>query len=443
MSSGKSEQESGRWVVRVPRSRMRCRGEQSRRRSRSRSRESKDGEVEVEVRSDFRDGEVMSDFRDGEVMSDFKKKIEDERRKGRGRSRESKDSIRAKPKTNGHDWKIDNLHPSLLLQQIPAAFLMHFNGNVPQQFHLRTSAGTWCVNVEKINDRFFFQKGWKKFVHDNGLEICEFLVFRYAFNLRFYVDIYGRNGCKKEFVTVTGKTERLHEKGHDHVIQRKTPRNHENQNVDNRGLKGSTYGTRTSQGTTPIQDEGYEATDDTDSQTLMHPRWLQVLGKLIPVGETMFLDLKTLFSRLKCGTRISIDTVPSKFVNAHLIEQPSTITLRVSDGRTWRVKLSFTARKKLKIITSRPQQCVPYKFVKTHLADHPSNLTLCVSDGRTWPVNLVYEGPKGRFIGGWSAFRQDNDLKLDDVCVFVLVNKVELFEVAFYRKPEAANICAL
>ncbi|XP_048444051.1 epoxide hydrolase A-like [Pyrus x bretschneideri] len=123
MSSGKSEQESGRWVVRVPRSRMRCRGEQSRRRSRSRSRESKDGEVEVEVRSDFKDEEVMSDFRDGEVMSDFKKKIEDERRKGRGRSRESKDSIRAKPKTNGHDWKIQHRHvqargPKLHLAEI-------------------------------------------------------------------------------------------------------------------------------------------------------------------------------------------------------------------------------------------------------------------------------------------------------------------------------------
>lgn len=68
---------------------------------------------------------------------------------------------------------------------------------MPEQCHLGVQARTWLVHVEKVNHKFYFQDGWKEFVHENGLKGGEVLVFFYAGNAEFSVDIYGKNACKK------------------------------------------------------------------------------------------------------------------------------------------------------------------------------------------------------------------------------------------------------
>lgn len=142
-----------------------------------------------------------------------------------------------------------------MLQEIPPAFYVHFAGEVPRRSLLRTPAGTWNVNVEKVNDGFFFQKGWKEFVHDHGLKLCEFLIFRYAGNSKFDVDVYGRNGCAKEFVMAVSKNDRSLEEEHDNTI-------HGTQNVDGQGF-GSADGTTTSQATCAIKNEVIDVDSDT------------------------------------------------------------------------------------------------------------------------------------------------------------------------------------
>ncbi|KAK9948761.1 hypothetical protein M0R45_004324 [Rubus argutus] len=81
--------------------------------------------------------------------------------------------------------------------KIPGAFLRNFDGKVPEQCHLGVQARTWLVYVEKVDHKFYFQDGWQKFVHENGLKGGEILVFFYAGNSEFSVDIYGKNACKK------------------------------------------------------------------------------------------------------------------------------------------------------------------------------------------------------------------------------------------------------
>ncbi|XP_062010897.1 B3 domain-containing protein At4g34400-like isoform X1 [Rosa rugosa] len=89
--------------------------------------------------------------------------------------------------------------------KIPGAFLEHFDERVPEQCHLRIGTQTWLVDVEMVNQKFYFQNGWKEFVLENGLRGCEFLVFFYNGNSEFYVHIYGKNACRKEFaVAATG-----------------------------------------------------------------------------------------------------------------------------------------------------------------------------------------------------------------------------------------------
>ncbi|KAM0970588.1 hypothetical protein ACFX13_018893 [Malus domestica] len=278
--------------------------------------------------------------------------------------------------------------------QIPLAFLVHFDGKVPQETHLQTPGGTWPVSLEKRNDRFFFQKGWKEFVQDNGFQLCEFLVFRYYEKLGFYVDIYGRNGCKKEFVMVIRKRDRPHEEAHGNAVHRKTPRNHGKQNVDNQGQKGLAYGTGTSHATHANIQIKDEVTDDREYELSMHPRATRT-EKAVALQKGNDFEYRNPFFK-----------VPLRFSYTHY---------------------GYLA--------------LPVMFVKAHLTVRPSDATLRVSDGTTWPVKVGFDvAGHCRFLSGWRLFVNDNGLEIGDICVFVLINKIKfLFEVVLHRKIGAVS----
>lgn len=87
----------------------------------------------------------------------------------------------------------------ILSQQIPPEFLKYFNGVLPYNSTITTLEGrSWKVELNKFNDSLCFHGGWHQFVLDNSLEFGDFLIFYYGGNAKFYVKIYGRNGCLKE-----------------------------------------------------------------------------------------------------------------------------------------------------------------------------------------------------------------------------------------------------
>ncbi|ONH94990.1 hypothetical protein PRUPE_7G044500 [Prunus persica] len=77
---------------------------------------------------------------------------------------------------------------------------------------------------------------------------------------------------------------------------------------------------------------------------------------------------------------------------------------------------------------------LPSKFARRHLVKQPArNIILKILDGRTWLVEFKYETSIARFQRGWLAFARDNNLKVGDMCVFVLIDCNErLFEVFFF-----------
>lgn len=57
---------------------------------------------------------------------------------------------------------------------------------------------SWHVELKEVDGHVYFQEGWQQFVHVNSLEFGDFLVFYYGGKAQFYVNIYGKNGCRKE-----------------------------------------------------------------------------------------------------------------------------------------------------------------------------------------------------------------------------------------------------
>ncbi|KAM7529088.1 hypothetical protein LguiB_032498 [Lonicera macranthoides] len=95
--------------------------------------------------------------------------------------------------------------------RIPPAFIKYFKGVWPSQSILKTyhAKTSWCIDVNKVDNYFFFQKGWPEFVRDNSLEFGDFLIFSYSGNSEFYVPIFGKNNCQKEVPITTRDTDKL------------------------------------------------------------------------------------------------------------------------------------------------------------------------------------------------------------------------------------------
>ncbi|KAM7529084.1 hypothetical protein LguiB_032494 [Lonicera macranthoides] len=93
--------------------------------------------------------------------------------------------------------------------RIPPAFIKYFKGVLPSTSVLRTPAKrSWRVDMNKVDKNFYFQKGWSEFVRDNSLMRGDFLIFSYVGNSDFYVNIFDKNNCQKEFtVTTSGSDE--------------------------------------------------------------------------------------------------------------------------------------------------------------------------------------------------------------------------------------------
>ncbi|KAL0450273.1 UNVERIFIED_CONTAM: hypothetical protein Slati_1583700 [Sesamum latifolium] len=85
--------------------------------------------------------------------------------------------------------------------RLPLVFSQRYGSALRGSVRLRNSSGKiWFVKLEQEDEdeRYCFTRGWKKFAEDVGLEMGEFLVFRFVGGCMFDVSVYGVHGCERE-----------------------------------------------------------------------------------------------------------------------------------------------------------------------------------------------------------------------------------------------------
>ncbi|KAL0332234.1 UNVERIFIED_CONTAM: hypothetical protein Scaly_2124900 [Sesamum calycinum] len=85
--------------------------------------------------------------------------------------------------------------------RLPLVFSQRYGSALHGSVRLRTSSGKiWFVKLEQKDEdeRYCFTRGWNKFAEDVGLEMGEFLVFRFVGGSMFDVSVYGVHGCERE-----------------------------------------------------------------------------------------------------------------------------------------------------------------------------------------------------------------------------------------------------
>ncbi|XP_050386056.1 B3 domain-containing protein LOC_Os12g40080 [Argentina anserina] len=284
--------------------------------------------------------------------------------------------------------------------RIQQAFHKHFDGRIPQQSSLRTPTGTRLVDVNSDNGMLFLQKGWKQFVKDNGLKLGEFLIFRYCGNSKFNVELYGRHGCRKEFVTAATTSERPLEKRQCEEIHRtnanskyvgSSSTSHSKQKMDyDQNLEGCTGGYRASQETVFIKPEPIS---DTELET--------TVGIDEPIRNMNTRDTSASQPQAENLTQAAALEAAKKYSS----NNPCFIT---------QLTESYATKGLLHI---------PSTFVKD-IKIKRSTAKLQVSN-RLWSVKWITDHHSSRFSQGWTEFVRENDLKVGDACVFELIKQTD------------------
>ncbi|KAL1824352.1 hypothetical protein ACET3Z_011130 [Daucus carota] len=89
------------------------------------------------------------------------------------------------------------------IELIPPKFVRLHRGTLPRKCMLRPShtQESWPVRVKQMSNFLYFKKGWRKFAQFHSLKSCDLLVFRYAQDSVFYVDMFDESCCSKKLVT--------------------------------------------------------------------------------------------------------------------------------------------------------------------------------------------------------------------------------------------------
>ncbi|KAI3978956.1 hypothetical protein MKX01_016131 [Papaver californicum] len=83
--------------------------------------------------------------------------------------------------------------------KVPVEIFAQITREIPAMFSLCGPSGrVWKVRLLKMDDGYYFEKGWQDFVIDNYMSNGDFCVFKHVEKLCLRVQIFDRNTCEKE-----------------------------------------------------------------------------------------------------------------------------------------------------------------------------------------------------------------------------------------------------
>ncbi|KAM6564460.1 hypothetical protein CsatB_024458 [Cannabis sativa] len=303
---------------------------------------------------------------------------------------------------------------------IPSFFAKNYLLSIstgPQDVILKVQDGrTWPAKYtfyfkpHKKSSSFRIQRGWKAFVQENDLkvgDVCAFVLTKNIGIILFEVFIFHNNGVANSPMAMLS--------------------------IPAANKRSST--TPSKPKITPCAKIEPSFTSDYDKASMISE---DLIAKKIIAEPSVNESDKV------CGE----SPVPKKFIRNQELsrKEKAEAFQRAKDFKS--EDPFFIVPMQPSFVGSKSKYCLgmPSPFAKKYLfgiSSTPQDVILTVKDGRTWSVKY-YVRPRGvssktTIEGGWKAFVQDNDLKVGDVCAFVLRKSIGviLFEVSILPIPAA------
>ncbi|XP_057437016.1 B3 domain-containing transcription factor VRN1-like isoform X3 [Lotus japonicus] len=268
---------------------------------------------------------------------------------------------------------------------VPKSFVKnHWQGISTSVSLILPNKTKWKVYWMKRDGDVYFHNGWKEFAEYISLEVAQFVVFQYEGKSRFNVIVFGKSGIEIKYPSKDNNTleecEEVHES--DLVAEGK------------RGKPKPASPPYKKMKTSPKEEE--------------HPSFYYAKhsNKFVAgSGNELKERSRALVEKLKlkhCDSQTFVQTIHKSYIGRDLL-------------------------------------IIPNDFYNLNLYKMEGQMArLFVNKERTWDVELkLYSGGQIIFGRGWRTFLCDNNLKLGDVCAFVL-NKSNgvLFQVFIYPLHE-------
>lgn len=149
------------------------------------------------------------------------------------------------------------------------------------------------------------------------------------------------------------------------------------------------------------------------------------------------------FGNFHVGNSSCVDEATSSRPSPQTEGTCSTLTQPLREGEKIRALLrarTFKSQNPFFIVAMLPSYIrnrlkltIPMDFSRKYLTEMVGNITLCMPYGKTWMVKCIRESTKNRrakLTDGWKTFAEDNNLEVNDVCVFEMI-KSEGSEFSF------------
>ncbi|CAL9025234.1 unnamed protein product [Prunus brigantina] len=331
--------------------------------------------------------------------------------------------------------------------KIPTRFLMKYGENLSSPVNLKLPNGAEMeIELRRCNNGgVWFDKGWPEFSKFCSLDYGSWLVFGYEGNSNFHVLIFDRTATEIEYpkpeMEETDSEEEEEEQddaddGSVEILDVCEEEEEEQDDADDESVEILDVFPpcqRKAREKSPLPCPQPHKKMRTRSSGMMLEESLRNKASDCSKSEMKRDKSPLVPSEVKDSVgRMHISTTSGKAVALQRAIAFKSVnpSFRVV-MQPWYVKQSFLP--------------MPSGFAKRHLIEHPAgNVFLRVSDGRTWSVKFKYEKSIARFQYGWLGFVRDNNLEVDDVCVFSLIEDVKLsFDVVFFRTTEEAANCPL
>ncbi|XP_062102210.1 B3 domain-containing transcription factor VRN1-like [Humulus lupulus] len=305
---------------------------------------------------------------------------------------------------NPHFFKIilrDTLEENKL--RVPHYFVKKCGETLTETVSVKLPCGSkWEMKLENCNGQFWLQKGWPEFMKHYSIERGHMLTFRYDGNSELYAAIFDKTTVEIDYPSTSAHSDK-----YDIDEKLQVPK------------------TEVSDDSIEILDDiSYCHTSGVKSPCSRSPKRMRTS----PTGnvDSPFeceQDQSTTPRKTKYG-------IPRIMKALHTSEKNAALQW-TSDFKSEHP--FFKVVMQPYYILGR-RLAIPYQFAKIHLNNRFYDVTLKVpNEKKTWPVKYSFGEHKKatpRFETGWLLFAQDNNLKVGDVCVFVMLKAVNVsFEV--------------
>ncbi|XP_062096638.1 B3 domain-containing transcription factor VRN1-like isoform X2 [Humulus lupulus] len=303
--------------------------------------------------------------------------------------------------------------------QIPKTFWMKYCGSLSSQVILKLPCGSrWELGLTKSDGKIWIEKGWNKFAEHYSLSRGNLLVFQYEGNSMFNVIIFDKSTAEIDYPS--------------------NPNHFEKHGID------------------IIQSHSHVGNKDDVS--------IEVLGSYPKTRDKSPLQCPQPHKKRKtssCGkSKVKFD-IPDqvcgesplpRWMEPEFFLSKQRLSAKEKAEALQRAK-GFKSKDPFFMVSMRPSfvgdkayLIIPSMFANNYLLNKHQDVILKVQDGRTWSVKYSirqYKGSSSKitFECGWKAFAQDNELKVDDVCAFVLRSStgIILFEVVIFCENGVAK----